>query len=105
MITHLLSAEELEMTMSYLLKSKLSKARGLSVRANLCDLFSSGIFCMKLVVIFLHLKIGFSCCQKIDVKISALGNISNNCLRTSSAPHQSFIQSQTMATRLFFNFK
>ena len=41
---HLLSAEELEITISYWLKSKLSKAKGLKVKASLCDLFKNGIF-------------------------------------------------------------
>jgi hypothetical protein len=57
-ITHLLSADELDITRSYSDKSKLSKARGLKVSANLCDLFKKGIFCINEVVIFLHLKIG-----------------------------------------------
>jgi hypothetical protein len=59
---------------------------------------------MKLVVIFFHSKIGLSCCQKTDVKISALGKASRICSKTTSAHPQSFIQSHTIAIFLFSKF-
>ena len=45
--------------------------------SNLCDLFKRGIFCMKLVVIFLPSNILFSFIKNTEVKISAFGNISS----------------------------
>jgi hypothetical protein len=69
----------------------------------LCDLFNNGIFCINEVVIFLHLKISLFSAKKTEVKISASGNISKNCSKTTSAHHISFIQSQTIAIFLPFN--
>jgi len=96
----LLSALLLDITRSYSLRSKLSNACCLRVSASLWDLFIIGSFWIKLVVIFRHSNTGLSCCQNTLVNISASGNISSSCIRTISAPHQSFIQSQTIATFL-----
>ncbi len=101
-ITHLDSALLLEITMSYLLTSNHSNACGLRVSASLWDFPIMGNFWIKLVVTFRDSKRGLPCCQKTLVKISASGKILISSWSTSSAPHQSFIQSQTIATRLFF---
>lgn len=100
-MTHLLSALELEITISYSLKSKLSNARGRSQRASLWDLLRRGICWIKLVVIFFPWKRELSCCQNTEVKISASGNISIRWESTNSAPQKSFIQSHTIA--IFFS--